>query len=358
MFEKIKQGISNIRSSIVQQVNGDINNYGLGYNDVKEICRDVFRQEFQIVTKEAVDRLNQIIEEFQERLLEKIAELEDKDLINKFKEPKFQFILHDTIKEFAQTEVVETKEELVDILLDRLQADENSTEKFVIEEATHIIPKLTLAQSRLLGANLMRRMEGKNLPFIFRRTLQEQARLYEHLDEITNLDVAYLHQLKCCEMLPGNIRMATIEEEMRQRYDLFFRESTTMEEYNQYVEAHPILAPGLKGLALICVDADNSDRYKMISLSSEHMKDRLEKEGRMDMWEDLQAYINTLRPYSDKEIMNLLIEIHPNWGKLINLYHQENIQKMSLTPVGMYIANRVVQKEKMRVAKATLKELF
>ena len=41
----------------MQQANGDIYNYGLAYNDVKEICRDVVRQEFQIVTKDAIDKL-------------------------------------------------------------------------------------------------------------------------------------------------------------------------------------------------------------------------------------------------------------------------------------------------------------
>lgn len=356
MLEKNNQDASNITNSNVQQANGDINNYGVSYSDVKDICRDVIRQEFGIVTKEAYDRLNRIIEEFQNRLIEKLAGLNDQSVIDKFKEPRYQFVLHDTIKEYAQCDRDDVKEDLVDILIDRLQVGENSTEKFIIEDAIQVIPKLSVALSRLLGAILMRRMEERNVSFIFKSNLAEQARLYEYLDEVTNLDIAYLHQLNCCETMHGLTRMVTIEEEMRRRYDLFFRQPTTLEEYQQYISEHPTLAPGMKGLAFVCVDMQNECR--MVSLSTNQLRTSLEREGRMDLWPELQAYINTLRPLNDDEIKNLLIDINPNWGKLINLFHQENIQNLQLTPVGTYIANRVVQKEKMRVAKATLKELF
>lgn len=86
----------------MQQTNGDIHNHGLGYGDVKDICRDVIRQELGIVTKEAYDRLNRIIEDFQKRLIEKLAGLNDQNVINKFKEPRYQFVLHDAIKEYEE----------------------------------------------------------------------------------------------------------------------------------------------------------------------------------------------------------------------------------------------------------------
>lgn len=356
MLEKNRQEVSNVSGSTVQQANGNINNYGLGYSDVKDICRDVIRQEFEIVTKEAYDKLNKIIEEFQKRLIEKLAGLNDQSVIDKFKEPRYQFVLHDTIKEYAQSDSEEIKEDLVDVLIDRLKVGENSTEKFIIEDAIHVIPKLSVALSRLLGAILMRRMEERNVSFVFKANLAEQARLYEHLDEVTNLDIAFLHQLGCCETMHGLTRMVTIEEEMRRRYDLFFRQPTSFEEYQQFISGHPALAPGLKGVAFVYGDIDN--KCRMVSLSTNQLKASLENEGRIDLWPELQTYINTLRPLDDDEIKNLLIDINPNWGKVINLFHQDNIQKLKLTPVGVYIANRIVRKEKMRVANATLKELF
>ena len=75
----------------------------------------------------------------------------------------------------------------------------------------------------------MRRMEERNIAFIFRRNLEEQARLYEHLDEISNLDIAYLHQLGCCETMPGLRHMVTIEEEMQERVNYFKSENKLIE---------------------------------------------------------------------------------------------------------------------------------
>lgn len=358
MLEKNKQEASNNSGSFIQQANGDIYNNGLRYIDVREICRDVLRYEFQIVTKDAVDKLTQIIVDFQNRLIDKLSKIEDKEIIGKLREPRAQFALHDTIKGYSQTDNEETKEELVDIMIDRLRVDENSTERFVIDDAIQILPKLSLALTRFLGSILMRRMEERNLPFIFRYNLNNQAKLYEHLDEISNLDIAYLVQLNCCETMPGLTHMVTIEEEMRRRYDLYFRQSTTMEEYSNYIATHMVLTSGWNGLAWICPDKPNSKEYRMVSLSQNHLKNSLEKDGRMEIWPELQTYINTMRPLNDEEIRKLLIEINPNWDKIINLCHQENIQKLQLTPVGVYIANRIVQKEKMHVAKATLKDLF
>ena len=360
MLEKNKQTISGINNSTVQQAQGTINNIMLvGETTIKDLIYEVVRSELNIVAEKAHEKFSKMLDEFKNRLVEELAKLEKaQEAINKFKEPRYQFILHDTIKEYAQSGREDTKSDLIDFLIDRLQVDENSTEQFVIEDAIHILPKLSYVLTRFLGAVLMRRMEERNIAFIFRRNLEEQARLYEHLDEISNLDIAYLHQLGCCETMPGLRHMVTIEEEMRQRYDLFFRRPTTMEAYNTFVSHNPILAPGINGISFLCIDPTYDNECRLTNLSTSSLKDDLRRADKMNMWPALQRFIETLPPYSNDEIKDFLISINPNWGKLIHLFHQEDIQRLRLTPVGVYIANRIVQKEKMRVARATLRELF
>lgn len=223
MLEKNKQEASNINNSFVQKANGDIHNYGLAYNDVKEICRDVVKQEFQIVTKEAVDKLNQIIEEFQNRLIEKLAELKDQTIINKFKEPQYQFILHDTMKGYAQTDDETLKAELIDSLIDRLQVKGNSTLQHVIENAIQILPKLTLPISQLLGAMYLRFLKERCLANLFPSKIESYTEIYKNLDQVTNYDIEYLKQLNCCTTLLDLKHMVPIETEMRTKYDYYFR---------------------------------------------------------------------------------------------------------------------------------------
>lgn len=361
MLEDNKQTISGVDNSTIQQAQGNIANILLvdGDTTLKDIIREVIRTELNIVTKEAYEKFNQMIEDFKNRLADEIGKLKNpQEIVDKFKEPTYQFVLHDTIKGYTQSDNEETKADLIDFLIDRLQVNGNSTERFVIEDAIQVLPKLSYALTRFLGAVLMRRMEERNIPFVFRANLKEQARLYEHLDEITNLDIAYLHQLNCCRSMSGLRHMVTIEEEMKIRYDLFFRQPTTEKEYSHYISSHPALAPGLGGRSFIFIDTMNNNECRLYSLSSNHLKDDLQKKGKMDLWPDLQEYIKTLRPYTEEEIRNLLVCINPNWEKIVNLFHQESVQKLELTPVGVYIANKIVQKERMRVACATLKELF
>ena len=120
MLEKNKQEVSNVYDSLVQQANGNINNYGLGYNDVKEICRDVIRQELAIVTKEATNTLNQEISAFENQFVDRLEKLENPQVMDKLRIPKLQFVLHDTMKEYAKTDDIDTKEELVDLMIERL----------------------------------------------------------------------------------------------------------------------------------------------------------------------------------------------------------------------------------------------
>jgi hypothetical protein len=134
MLERNDQEISNVNGSVVQQANGDINNFGLGYSDVKAICRDVVRQELAIVTKEATDTFHQEISAFENQFVGRLEKLENPQAMEKLRTPKLQFVLHDAIKEYAKTDDIDTKEELVDLLIERLKVEEHTTEQYLIDE--------------------------------------------------------------------------------------------------------------------------------------------------------------------------------------------------------------------------------
>ena len=70
----------------------------IGETTIKDLIYEVVRSELNIVTKEAHEKFNKMLEEFKSRLVEELEKLENiQEAINKFKEPRYQFILHDTI---------------------------------------------------------------------------------------------------------------------------------------------------------------------------------------------------------------------------------------------------------------------
>ena len=357
MLEKNKQEVSNINDSFVQQANGDIHNYGLAYNDVKEICRDVVRQEFQIVTKDAIDKLNKIIEEFQSRLIEKLSELKDQTIINKFREPQYQFVLHDTMKEYAQSDNETLKIELIDILIDRLHVDEDSTLRFVIENAIHILPKLTLPTSQLLGAMYLRFLKERCSACLFPSKIESYAKIYEHLDQVTNFDVEYLKQLNCCTTLPDLKHMEPIETEMRIKYDYYFRKPIKIEDIHNYFNSNDALISDNEVLSYF-IDEFNNNQYKCFFISKETMLDNLQKVGKPHLFSAINSFITTIPTQTDADIKKELISINSNWEKAINIFRQENVWVLQPTPVGMYIAWRIIKRTNIRIGDFKLDNMY
>ncbi len=357
MLEKNKQEVSNINDSFVQQANGDIHNYGLAYNDVKEICRDVVRQEFQIVTKDAIDKLNKIIEEFQSRLIEKLSELKDQTIINKFREPRYQFVLHDTMKEYAQSDNETLKIELIDILIDRLHVDEDSTLRFVIENAIHILPKLTLPTSQLLGAMYLRFLKERCSACLFPSKIESYAKIYEHLDQVTNFDVEYLKQLNCCTTLLDLKHMEPIETEMRIKYDYYFRKPIKIEDIHNYFNSNDALISDNEVLSYF-IDEFNNNQYKCFFISKETMLDNLQKVGKPHLFSAINSFITTIPTQTDADIKKELISINSNWEKAINIFRQENVWVLQPTPVGMYIAWRIIKRTNIRIGDFKLDNMY
>lgn len=342
MLEKNKQEASNINDSFVQQANGDIHNYGLAYNDVKEICRDVIRQELAIVTREASDTLNNEISAFENQFVERLEKLENPQVIDKLKTPKLQFSLHDTMKEYAKTDDIDTKEELVDLMIERLKVEENTTEQYLIDESIKIIPSLSLYQAYFLGALTLRKVINQGYSFIVDSNLGKRALLYEYLDEISNLDIHYLKLTNCCSDMSGTKYYVSLHDMMKTGYDLLFRHYITEEEYDNFIRSHNNV-PSVNGQQIIYKKGGTNEVYLLYS-SKNHLIQELKKENKMDFLPLFEELINLFTPFTDDEISQHLISLNSNWQKAFDCLNKEKVTQIDLTPVGTYIGRRIVKK--------------
>lgn len=342
MLEKNKQEISNVNDSLVQQANGDINNYGLGYNDVKEICRDVIRQELAIVTKEATNTLNQEISAFENQFVDRLEKLENPQVMDKLRNPKLQFVLHDTMKEYAKTDDMDTKEELVDLMIERLKVEEHTTEQYLIDESIKIIPSLSLCQAYFLGALTLRKVINQGYSFIVDSNLGKRALLYEYLDEISNLDIHYLKLTNCCSDMSGTKNYVSMHDLMKREYDLLFRHYITEEEYDNFIRSHNNI-PSVKGQQIIYKKGGTNEVYLLYS-SKNRLIQELKKENKMVFLSLFEELINLFTPFTNDEISQHLISLNSNWKKAFDCLNKEEVTHIDLTPVGTYIGRRIVKK--------------
>lgn len=340
MTEKNNQEISNANNSLIQQANGDINNYGLGYNDVKDICHDVVRQELSIVTKEAVDVFHREIRNFEDRFVERLEKLETPQITGKLATPKLQFILHDTIKEYAKSDIIDTKEELVDLMIERLKVDDPSTEQHLIDESIKTIPNLSLPQSYFLGALTLRKLIKRGPISSINNILKNRAVLYKYLNNISGLDIHYLKLVNCCADIPMTRYYIPLLDNMKEDYDLLFRHSITEDAFNAFLLNHTDLSTALKS-PIIIKNAKKNEIRPAISSVRYIKQTRLVNE---DILPEIEQLFNLFTPFSKEEIKEYLVSLHPDWQKAIDNIDREEITHIDLTPVGTYIGRRIVKK--------------
>lgn len=342
MLEKNKQEASNISGSLVQQANGDIHNHGLGYNDIKDICRDVIKQELAIVTREASETLNNEISAFENQFIERLEKLENPQVIDKMKTPKLQFSLHDTMKEYAKTDDVDTKEELVDLLIERLKVDENTTEQYLIDESIKILPNLSKSQVYLLGALTLRKVINQGFSIIVENNLRKRAMIFEYLNEISTLDIHYLKLVNCCADMSGTKYYLPLIDIMKPEYDLLFRHYVEEQTYDSFILNTPNIST-IKSCQLVYRKGNTNEIYLYYS-SKNKIIEVLQKENQLDKMPIVEQLINLFPQFTDNDIRTYLTSLNPNWEKAIKNLNKEEITHIDLTPVGTYIGRRIVKK--------------
>ena len=342
MLEKNKQEVSNINDSVVQQAYGNINNYGLGYNDVKKICIDVVKQELAILTKEALDSFRQEIYAFLNKFVDRWLKLENPQVIEKLKSPKLQFTLHDTINEYAKTDDVNTKEALVDLFIERLKIDENTTEQYLIDESIKILPKLSLPQVYFLGALTLRRMRSDGVSFYMENQLKQYGMIYEYLDDISNLDIHYLKLQNCCSDMSGTMSYLPLSDILKRNFDLLFRHTISENDLEKFFHDYPNTQPEL--IHKIIIRIKETNELRLVYSSKEFLYNRINEENIEYSQPELECLLNKFLPFSDNEFREYLISLHPNWQKaLINLNKKE-VTHIDVTPIGIYIGRKIIEK--------------
>ena len=170
-------------------------NSGLGYSDVKEICIDILKTEMERYASKAFDEAERRFNVFTDNVLQRLGDIDGK-LLNRFEEPAVQMSFHEATKEYIRSGNEFTKENLIDLLIERLREAETSTTlSAVIDEAIQIVPKLTESTLSLLALIVFSQLnfpcDRKN----FEQMLLKMTETVVKASESTPLDSAYLQQI-------------------------------------------------------------------------------------------------------------------------------------------------------------------
>lgn len=348
--KKPEQQIGDVQNGTVNQAGGDICiQNGLSYSEVKDLCQTTVRAEVARLTGEAKEAMLQLLVDFQDRFYARLADLENRQKMEKLKQPSIQLCVYRTIMESSRVEGDEmTKDELLQMLIDRLNTDEQSTEKVVIEDAIERAARVSKPLKALMVALQLRSIIIPG-PFGIDDILKQYGELFKDLAQLNRLDIAYGRQLQCIFPMTGLHSGYSYEDVLLRNFDLLFRRCGTLGQFNAFAESHPILHSAIKmgnidDMKIVCIDGRNGQDVTdesgifFITSSSEFLKNQLCQQGRADMIPALDALLQAMPSFSPEEVRQYLHSLSEGWDYVFEVFQRREVIPLLLSPVGNYMA--------------------
>lgn len=311
---------------------------GLSYVDAREIALDVFRNNFYELSGEAANLANQRVEEFTDKLIERMK-CESESLLNSMKDPDMQYALYTAQREYARTGDKDLSEMLQEILVDRAEITERSLIQIVLNESLEVLPKLTQTQLDILS-----------LVFIIRYTRQtninnlDEFKLY--LSEyviplIENVPTGTPHyqHLEYTGCASISVLDAKIEDLFVSNYPGLFMKGFTKEEFNQVIGEvvlnHSVLIPSLH----------DNELYQINALNDEVIEDRCKSAGASEILCQKLKNLQSSKTLSSEEIKEYLSTINPVIEKMFITWQSTSLCVLTLSSVGIALGRANLQRK-------------
>lgn len=116
---------------------------GMSYSEVKDLVHTLFDLNFPKLAESAAAKAKANLETFTKELEAKLIENHEKINFRKFAEPNTQYLLNQSIRNYAKKGDKVKIEHLTEALLASIQKDSTELLEIVSEQAIEVIPKLT-----------------------------------------------------------------------------------------------------------------------------------------------------------------------------------------------------------------------
>lgn len=186
--------LGNINSNITQ-----INIDGLSKEEVQQLCLKLIDEQMVRLRADAAEVFKSQVNEFVELFYQRLAEIaRSHEVLNKLKTPAIQFALDESLLIYAKHPSLEEKELQVELLIDKIKTDDNTTKGIIIDAARIELCNLTNAQISMLAflviCNLEHESKDKDVLFAF---FQNIGVLLNDIFSMERVDYAYLQNTNC-----------------------------------------------------------------------------------------------------------------------------------------------------------------
>ena len=347
-----QQTIQDVNGATINQAGGDVvvNNYGMSPVEamtlVKELVSYEMSQYLQQAQVTAQDRLSEFSHKFEERIDTKLHEH-----LGRFNQPSMQLAARDAALGYIRSGNPVEGDALVDMLIERIQVEEHTTQQQLIDKAIRILPTLSNECLALITFIAFVNIQKSCRYHEYKKWLECMNPVIDALVKVNPLDIAFLHQAECATGLTGFSYSKNFIESQLKHSDLFFRHPAS-DNFVSYVKDKYGMEFTEKGMTFSRANQkqiidfistfmlnDSKSFYCMMS-SSVHLKQLISNNRLDSISEDLDKFMEESVQFTKDEVIAYFNNINKNWATALELLKRQDLQSMLLTPVGNYIACR------------------
>lgn len=347
------QNISDVENSTVNQAGRDVtivNNNGLQAKDVIAIVDHLVSSKLAEYSSKAQQTAHQRSQEFSVKLVEEVTK-KVMEKIDRFEEPSIQYATRVATLGYIKSGDAEQKENLVDLLIERVKAKEGTTLQQVIDQAIEVLPKLSKLSLALLVL-----LAYRNLNFIgnineFNNWLKSINPILNVVNQVGSLDISYLNQCGCAIGMSGLNVYDDFLNSFIKSNNLYCSHSISGEQYKTFLQMFNLqeIQNGLQTnigqerfLELFLFFSVNINIKEITpSVNSTQVIKSIQD---LEMRNHLLDAAKLFTSMTLDEVRQKLISVNSNWDKAIDLLNRNDVRCLHLTAVGNYIAARQLSK--------------
>lgn len=320
------------------QIAGDVN-YGITAADALAISRDVVKQELAMYTSEAFSIAEERFKKIANKVVDRIN-IENPRLFPKFKDPAIQIALNETYNKYIETGDDELGDNLINMLIDRLEIENRNTKQFIIDDARIILPKLSIANLSFLALQVFSLLSiPTNSKNEYKTAIEKLRKITEGAATISILDIMYLKQAGCAMGVPMIHVNNNIAESLLNTYEYYFSSGITLDAFNELAAKYQLNHIDSFGNLISLTDMLPNNFVGLNFSSRRRFEDFFLANNLPEIKTFFEEFISLQNKANINDVKAFHLSIDPKWASIFTLWGKDIIKTLSIMPVGLYIGS-------------------
>jgi len=307
---------------------------GISIKEAREIALDVYKANSYELSenaqREAIRRAEEIAEDFFTDIYNNFPEK-----MQRLEEPSIQSSFFEAQKEYAKSGEETLKNQLLQLLSDRINTEEYTLKQIVLDEAIKTISKLTKDQINCLSliASLIYLIHNITNLTALADLINNRILIFYSENMGVREFFSHMQYSGSCIILPEGKTFISIEEIFLKRYTGLFSNGFTEEEFKKDIDQN---IDYYRPLLMECLH--NKQKLQINAMNINVLENEMNKNGINKNTNKIIELFKRTTMNKD-EVATVLIEINSNMEKLIEFWKSKaDLKVLKLTSVGLTIA--------------------